>query len=353
MPKVQTLARFYNGSSLDALKCAYLFEEIEKEEKRNPANPEKARLPDKIRSFKQIIGKIDLNRYGGRIDLAGFENFAKEKKLRVRIWKQKTHKSKFFLEYESNLDQDDLYAYRNLDLFSREFDKFKNPDLTGICLILDLENFSKKRKYDAEKDRVQKRQMTIFQAVVTELHPNLQGASFNKKVSEFEAMWGEQGVDLSEFARFHKLFGLGIQAWTRIVKPNRQTYCVKQFDTIYSKKVRIEIDDFTEDDVIHIRSLVWYIYDEKVLNYFSCPNKKCYYGTNRYYNYQKHLQTCRDTPIVKYRQKKSGKPDGKLIQELVKEKILPHENFRNMMFATFDIGKFKFLKSQPSFCHSR
>ena len=340
MAKTQTLVRFHNGSSLDALKCAYLFEKIDLEEKKNPNNPERARLPDKIRSLKQSVSSIDLSQYQETLTINDFEKFAKERYLRVRIWRQKTHKSKFYLEFESELNEQEALKFRNLDLFSRTFDKFKNPDFKGIALILDIEKFAKNREYDAGNDRVQKRLMTIFQALVTELYPKLQGESFNRKVQSFEALWGEDCVNLSDFPRFYKLFGVGIQAWSRVTKPNRETYCVKQFDTVYKNKVRIELEDFTENDAIPIRTLVWYIYDDKVLNYFSCPNKKCFYGTDRYYNYQRHLLNCRDTPLVKYKQVKNQKPDDKIIRELVEEKILPSTNFKNMHFATFDIGEF-------------
>ena len=108
MPKRQTLARFYGGSSLDAIKCAYLFEKIENEEKKHFTSAAKARLPDKIRAFKNSVSQIDLSGFGGGITLPEFEKFAMEKKLRVRIWKQKTHKSKFFLEYESALIEEEL-----------------------------------------------------------------------------------------------------------------------------------------------------------------------------------------------------------------------------------------------------
>ena len=339
MPKPQTLARFHKGSSLDVLKCAHLFEKIDLEEKKNPLNPEIARLPDKIRSFKQSIASIDLSNYGDNITIKQLEEFAKEKKLRVRIWKQKSHKSKFHLEFETDLSNDELEDFRNLDLFSREFDRFKNPDFKGIALILDIENFSKKREYDAGKDQVQKRMMTIFQAVVTELYPKLQGESFNKKVKSFETLWGEDCVNLKDFVRFYKLFGVGIQAWSRVTEQSRRTHCVKRFDTVYKNKVRIELTDFTDNDAIPIRTLVWYIYDDRVLNYFSCPMKKCLYGTSRYYNFQSHINSCRDEPLVKYKQKKNLKPDKKILQELVDENILPDLNFQNMHFATFDIGK--------------
>ena len=87
MPKIQTLVRFHNGSSLDALKCAYLFEKIDFEEKKNPNNPERARLPDKIRSFKQSVSSIDLSQHEETLTINSFEKFAKERSLRVRIWR--------------------------------------------------------------------------------------------------------------------------------------------------------------------------------------------------------------------------------------------------------------------------
>ena len=182
--------------------------------------------------------------------------------------------------------------------------------------------------------------MTIFQAIVTELYPKLQGASFNRKVQDFETKWGANFVDLNDSRRLYDLFGVGIQAWTRIRQPDRRTLGKRVFDTFYKKKVIIELDDFSEDEPINIRALVWYIFDVKCLNYFMCPKRYCNYGTNRYNLFQNHVQVCRDETLVKYKQTKKAAPDQDILKALAEEKILPSEDFQNTMFCTFDIGKF-------------
>ena len=342
MPSGQKLARFYDGSQTDFYKCAFLFEKIEIEEKKFPQKPEKARSANKIRTLKRQVEAKDYSKFGQTVSLAEAETFAKENRLRIRIWKQKNYKSKLFLEYESPLSDDTTFEYRNFDIFSRTFDKYKNVDFTGVALVLDIQTFVNKRDYDPSNDRIPKRQMTIFQAIVTELFPKLHGANFNKKVESFEKKWGNQTVDLKESRRLHDLFGIGIQVWTRFVKsPNvaRNTQCRRLFDTFYKKKVRIEVEDLSEHEPIHIKTLVWYIFDETVLNYFACTNKRCHFGTNRYQQLQKHILTCRNETLIEYKQKRKAKPDDKIVQELVREKILPSADFHNTFYAVFDIGK--------------
>ena len=138
MPKQQTLARFHDGSQLDFYKCAFLFEKIEKEEKKFPANPEKGRTANKIRSLKRSVIAQDYSTFNENVTLMDAETFSKEKNLRIRIWKQKSYKSPVHLEYESKISDDEIEAFRNFDLFSRTFDKYKNPDFTGKVVIFTI-----------------------------------------------------------------------------------------------------------------------------------------------------------------------------------------------------------------------
>ena len=55
--------------------------------------------------------------------------------------------------------------------------------------------------------------------------------------------------------------------------------------------------------------------------------------------YRKHLQYCRDTTVMTYKQVAYKKIDQSARKELVDEKILPNEDFHNEYFVAFDIGE--------------
>ena len=180
--------------------------------------------------------------------------------------------------------------------------------------------------------------MNIFQAIVTEKFPTLHGACFEKKVVEYTKQWGKNTIDFSESKKLHALFGIGIQAWVR--KPSKDRHYVnrKTFDTIYKKKVRIILDENFSGEHFETKKQIEYIFDEGALHFFSCPNKNCFFGTDRYYRFVIHQNTCKTESTVKYKQIKYEKPDNRARHELVAEKILPDAEFENTMFITYDIG---------------
>ena len=182
--------------------------------------------------------------------------------------------------------------------------------------------------------------MTFFQAVVTELYPNYQGTNFYKKVDEFQQKWGEDSFFLGDTKKLYKTFGLGLQIWTKVSKPNYHHEIHKVWDCLYQKKFRIQIDDFKLEDRIPLNMNIRYIHDDSTLNYFSCPNRHCFFGTHRQDRLERHVNGCQTTTKVTYTQERYEKSDDSIREELLKEKILPDKNFNNMMFAVYDIGEF-------------
>ena len=75
-------------------------------------------------------------------NFATLENFAIAEKVRIKIWTQKDYKSIVRLDFESQIENDAIFAdYINVDLFSRKFDRFQNATIEDFRLILDLNTF--------------------------------------------------------------------------------------------------------------------------------------------------------------------------------------------------------------------
>ena len=257
----------------------------------------------------------------------------------IIIFIQKKRKP-LYLEYEAPID-DEFTVFRNLDLFSKSFDRFSNQDFSKLQLILDIENFVKNKNYEPEKNKSMFRQMTLFQAVVSELHPKLEGRPFYAKVAEFEEKWEINSFHLNDAKKLHDFFGLGIQIWTKVAKPDRHYEVRKIWDTIYKKKLRIQLQDFDLEKRFPLSTIVEYIFDEVAINYFSCSNKNCFYGTARLDHFERHKKSCVTSTRVEYRQERNEKRGEQVREELVAEGILPDKKFENMMYCVFDIGKFR------------
>lgn len=201
-----------------------------------------------------------------------------------------------------------------------------------------MTNFVKKRNFDAENG-VQIRKMRIFQAIVTERFPQLHSASFDKKVSDFEKKWEKDFVEFADSKALHNMFGIGLQVWIKKTKPDGHHVNRKVFDTIYKNKVRIIIDSEFSSERIEKTRIIDYVFDEVALHFFSCPNKNCFFGSDRYDQFLIHKNSCTTESTVKYAQVKLEKPGFQTRQELADEGILPDIHFQNFFFSTFDIGK--------------
>ena len=109
----QSLARFYPSSRFDFFKCLKLAEKIQREKNEN-----NSQIISKNR-ISYLKRSLDISEFenDGNITLAEAENFAREKKFRLRIWKQKTYRHPLFLEFESKFCNHDGEIFPDLDLF--------------------------------------------------------------------------------------------------------------------------------------------------------------------------------------------------------------------------------------------
>ena len=349
MSSPQISTGFGENSQLDFFKCLLLFKKVELERDKNSEDPSKAHTREKLFAMKR---SLDISQYISDVDsltLEKAETMALENFLKIRIWKQVDRKKPVFLEYESKIETN-AESFSDFDIFSKSFDTFANQDFSNILLILDIEKFLSKKKYSPSENKPMFRRMTIFQATVSELWPKLNGSSFAQKVKDLEEKWGEKSFHLTDAKKFHDLYGLGIQIWTLIPKPNRHYEIRKIWDSIYKKKLRIRIENFDLEERFPLTLNIEYIYDEVAIQYYSCPNKNCFFGTNRQDRLERHKKSCRTSTIISYRQERYAKPKSEVREQLVAEGILPNLDFENQMYACYDIGKTKMeYKPQVSF----
>ena len=200
-----------------------------------------------------------------------------------------------------------------------------------------------KSDFDAAKDRVLVRKMRIFQAIVTEKFPKLQGRSFEAKVQEYETKWQSDTIFFSDSKKLHDFFGIGIQIWVKKPLSDRHYGSRKIFDTKYKSKVRVIIDADADEEKLSTDTFIEYVFDETALHYYSCPNKHCFFGTDQHIRFLTHQNYCRTETRVKYSQKRYEKSGSEIRQALVDEKILPTIDFQNTMFGSYDIGKIFFV----------
>ena len=73
------------------------------------------------------------------------------------------------------------------------------------------------------------------------------------------------------------------------------------------------------------------------MNYFECEKPHCYFVTERYNEFERHRQCCKDESEIIYKQERHEIPDKTVKLELVEEKIIPSIDFANTMFSTYDI----------------
>ena len=113
MSKPQTLARFYPSTEQDFFKCLVLFERMEKERDKNPSIKF---TKSKISNWKR---SLNLGAYANckDLNLTEAEMYARAKKFRLRIWKQKDYRSGVFLEFEAQLGDEESENFKNFDLF--------------------------------------------------------------------------------------------------------------------------------------------------------------------------------------------------------------------------------------------
>ena len=231
-------------------------------------------LKDKVKSIKKTI---DENPYIGAYGISSLDNFEKiENDLNVRIiiWTKRTRRDHLKVSYEGIKT-----GGRTIDInyFSDIFEPFSNPNLNNLALVLDLEAFTKKHKYNASFNEVKIRSCTFFQALTHELKPNLVGPAFDRQTEEYRQKWGKTEFHVADAKKFYKLFSIGIQLWS-VVRGNKKKVTRKLFDTYWKKKIILGIGDHDINEAICVDQLVTYIPDFSEIYFFSCYRKYCFFG---------------------------------------------------------------------------
>jgi len=327
------LTRFKGCSKYDIYKCLDLFlrySELENIRGNKPSAADVRRL--KLLFFPGPYSR----KLGHEISLDSLTKIEEMFQIKICVWVKRNQRDSLRIAWENKTCYYDKQPKSTMNLYSATFDPYVAPDLEKLAVILDLEQFTKNNNYNPTNNTQPWRKMTIFQAVVSELHPTLVGTRFQKKVQDFEKMWGKNEFELSDIKKFYKLYGLGIQFWTRQTV-GKTVETKKVFDSYWKKKVILLLEDFDEHQVLFINWTLTYILDISYTNFHGCPNKYCLFGTNNINNLQKHLLSCRSDTLVKYKQIEYSKPNDKLRQQLVDEKILPSLDYHNMNFAVFDV----------------
>jgi hypothetical protein len=228
-------------------------------------------------------------------------------------------------------------AEKTIQLFNPKFNQFSNPVLDGMQLILNLEEFKVKYRYNSENDAPQWEKMSFIHALTCELKPKLTGQSFFFEVAKNKVKWVNSTFHvILDTKKLYKNFNLGVQIWVT-KKLERTKQYQKVLDSKYCKKLVFELPKFTGEENLSLDTQVIYYRDSSAINYFSCEHKECFYGTNNLWRYRRHAAACFPDTVVKCSQKVYSKPVDDVKEELVNEGIIPSMSWENMFFACFDI----------------
>ena len=269
------------------------------------------------------------------VDLDSVVGLSQRLNIKFVIWSKPTRQSPLKIAWESSSDDPGITS---VHLFLPNFDEFVNTNLSGIAYILDIAKFKEHHNYVEIIDDKSKIRMTLPQAVVAEKYPNCTGAIFRQRVRDFTSEWGTNSFNLGDSKKLHLLTGLGIQIWSTISETRHRKKSLKKvFDTRWKTKLIVEVANFNEKEPIDFSDGLYYIKDSTCLNYFSCVNKHCFFGTDNYLQWQTHVNKCRNTTARTFQQVKYEAPSNEIKKQLVDEKILPSMEFENMYFITYDV----------------
>lgn len=207
---------------------------------------------------------------------------------------------------------------KRINLFNVKFNQFSNPILSGMQLILDLSSFLEENKYFEINDSPQSEKMTLFQALTCELKPKLSGQLFFQEVAKNKVLWNKSSYHVTcDVLGLYKKFKLGFQIWT-VKRRERKLKSKKVYDSKYVKKVIIEVPNFQKGSAqFDLDDMIVYYRDASSINYFSCDNNKCSYGTNDLTRYRTHTSQCFQETITTYKQKKYHVPENEIKEALV------------------------------------
>ena len=161
--------------------------------------------------------------------------------------------------------------------------------------------FLSKYNYDQKNSELPWRFLTVFQALVKQLHPQLNGIAFHEKVNVYQEQWNSEEIRLVKDTnkegipdpkKFYKMFGVGLQIWSsKKTNGGKKRHLRKVFDSYWHKKMVFEIEEFDIYESIYLNVPLKYIIDRSSINYYACPLKYCLFGTNDQQRYRSGFGT--------------------------------------------------------------
>ena len=266
-----------------------------------------------------IIGELE-RRFNLRIDI--YTRFSTLEKKRI---------------VKKNYESSNTNGKIAINLFNSNFNKFSNPVVKGMALIIDLKTFLSNNGYNSVNNLPQWERMTFFQAVTSELKPKITGQAFFDEVKKNEVSWNAPGFHVTrDKKKLHTKFKLGLQMWV-IKKTERNLESKKVLEPVYKNRIVLAVSKFSLDLVLKTDDLVTYYRDSSAINYFACENERCKFGTNNLRNFRKHSAACASDTVINCAQKVYGRVIDTIKMELVSEGIIPSQTWECQYFCTFDI----------------
>ena len=321
---------------INFLKNVALFREIKNKNEFRESTNQIPLSNQRIRELKRTLNITSyVKEYGRDINFDVVERVESDFGLRCRFWREKrltaVKRSVELIREGENLDGEEI------NLFAKSFDPFNNQDFTEFSLILDLEAFLKKKHYSPKTDTPIRKKMTLFQCIVSAKHPSLWGSKFNAKVQEYTLKWGDPYFSIKDYRKLYGVSQIGIEIWDLRRENGRKVY-TKMFDCKWKDKIVVEIEEFDlKNPKWELNKPITLVPSRANLNLHLCQTENCFFGTDRYDRWQKHMLDCKSETVVKYQQVRYEKTDFQTRKELFEAGYLPSMDWENRAFAVWDV----------------
>ena len=154
----------------------------------------------KIKKIRQNISDEPYFSLFGPINISTVDQIEEKCKIRLVIWTKKSRRDPLRIGFESKHAGTPTTDFH---LFSECFDRYTNPVMDHNAVILNIGAFTKKYKYSALDNSMPFRSVTLFQALVLELHPKIVGTEFEEKVQSYRRKWVKPNLYLADIHEFY------------------------------------------------------------------------------------------------------------------------------------------------------